>query len=117
MFPFCLLVPINCFVTVFVKPLRLGFSNNPRSVACQVLRKRNARNYRLFRGAHAPSRADFGASPKCLLFKPKKVVGEAPTTAREGACAPQNWIAASRNCVTKNSVAKSCLVVAPVCCH
>jgi hypothetical protein len=40
-------------------------------------------------GSARASRANFGASPKCCLAQPKKVVGEAPTTAREGACAPQ----------------------------
>src|SRR5207253_10078861 len=41
-----------------------------------------------FRGAHAPSRADFGASPKCFSRQIKKVVGEAPTTAREACALP-----------------------------
>src|SRR5205807_8666271 len=45
------------------------------------------RRTRLFWGAHAPSRARFGASPK--RFCSKKIVGEAPTTTREGACAPR----------------------------
>jgi len=43
---------------------------------------------RLFWGAHAPSRADFGASPKIFLFQQKEVVGEAPTTAREARALP-----------------------------
>jgi hypothetical protein len=32
-----------------------------------------------------------------LLFNQKKVVGEAPTTAREGACAPQKKVARSHS--------------------
>jgi hypothetical protein len=39
-------------------------------------------------GAHAPPRADFGASPKRFFLFSKKVVGEAPTTAREARALP-----------------------------
>ena len=44
-----------------------------------------------FWGARA-SRANFGASPKCFSIQLKEVVGEAPTTAREAACAPLTQI-------------------------
>src|SRR2546430_11092674 len=44
---------------------------------------------RLFLGSARASRADFGASPKVFYCSTKKVVGEAPTTTREGACTPQ----------------------------
>jgi hypothetical protein len=42
-----------------------------------------------FRGARAPWRAIFGASPKCFSIQPKKDVGEAPTTAREARALPR----------------------------
>ena len=45
-----------------------------------------------FRGAHAPSRADFGASPKslCIARSGKKVRdGEGAVAGTRGACAPQ----------------------------
>jgi len=43
-------------------------------------------------GAHAPSRANFGASPKFFCESTRRsLVGEAPTTAREGACAPGKY--------------------------
>ena len=38
---------------------------------------------RLFWGAHAPSRADFGGLAEILLSQQKEVVGELPTTACE----------------------------------
>jgi hypothetical protein len=43
---------------------------------------------RLFWGAHAPSRADFGASPKSSSPNKKKSLAEAPTTAREAGALP-----------------------------
>ena len=41
----------------------------------------------IFRGAHAPSRVNFGASPKFLEMK--EVVGEGADHSTRGACAPQ----------------------------
>jgi hypothetical protein len=38
---------------------------------------------RFFWGAHAPSRADFGASPKSSSSNKKKSLAELPTTARQ----------------------------------
>src|SRR5260370_40488989 len=48
-----------------------------------------------FRGAHAPSRATFGALAECTtgvreIFQRKEFPARAPETAREGACAPQS---------------------------
>ena len=42
------------------------------------------------------------------LLQPKKVVGEAPTTAREGACAPQKRAAAKRLCLVIAAVTLVC---------
>jgi hypothetical protein len=41
----------------------------------------------IFRGAHAPARVNFGASPKFL--KIKELVGEGADHSTRGACAPQ----------------------------
>ena len=45
---------------------------------------------RLFWGAHAPSRADFGASPKSFSLNKKKSLAELPTTAREVGALPED---------------------------
>jgi len=42
------------------------------------------------------------------LLQPKKVVGEAPTTAREGACAPRKRAAAGRSCLVIAAVTLLC---------
>ncbi len=41
----------------------------------------------IFRGAHAPSRVNFGASPKFL--KIRELVGEGADHSTRGACVPQ----------------------------
>ena len=45
---------------------------------------------RLFWGAHAPSRADFGGLAEILLSQQKEVVGELPTTACEVRALPED---------------------------
>jgi hypothetical protein len=52
----------------------------------------SARAARTILGSARASRANFGASPKCFSIQLKEVVGEAPTTAREAACAPLTQI-------------------------
>jgi hypothetical protein len=75
--------------------LEIGFIPSPAAAESRDLRSKvafhersrfgaglSASRHVFFRGAHPPSRAHFGASPKCLFFNERSFVAEAPTTAR-----------------------------------